>query len=76
MRRRTFDALVSGAGLLLVAVLVVAGVLLTWGHSYANNQVTSQLSAQTSFSRQRPAPSLRSCRRPTARRWLRTPDSS
>lgn len=46
MRRRTFDALVSAAGLLLVAVLVVAGVLLTWGHSYANNQVTSQLSAQ------------------------------
>ena len=46
MRRRTFDALVSAAGLLLVAVLIVAGVLLTWGHSYANNQVTSQLSAQ------------------------------
>ncbi|MGB6453278.1 MAG: hypothetical protein WBH47_02205 [Streptosporangiaceae bacterium] len=46
MRRRTFDALVSGAGLLLVAVLIVAGVLLTWGHSYANDQVASQLSAQ------------------------------
>jgi len=46
MRRRTFDALVSGAGVLLVAVLLVAGVLLTWGHSYANNQVASQLSAQ------------------------------
>jgi hypothetical protein len=46
MRRRTFDALVSAAGLLLVAVLIVAGVLLTWGHSYASNQVTSQLAAQ------------------------------
>jgi hypothetical protein len=46
MRRRTFDALVSGAGLLLVAVLVVAGVLLTWGHSFANNQVHDQLAAQ------------------------------
>lgn len=46
MRRRTFDALVSAGGLLLVAVLVVAGVLLTWGHAYANNQVSSQLSAQ------------------------------
>ncbi len=46
MRRRTFDALVSAAGLLLAAILVVAAVLLTWGHSYANNQVTSQLSAQ------------------------------
>ncbi len=46
MRRRTFDVLVSTAGLLLAAVLIVAGVLLTWGHSYASNQVTSQLSAQ------------------------------
>jgi hypothetical protein len=46
MRRRTFDALVSAAGLLLVAVLIVAAVLLPWGHAYANDQVTSQLSAQ------------------------------
>lgn len=46
MRRRTFDALATLAGLLLAVVLVVAGVLLTWGHSYASNQVTSQLSAQ------------------------------
>jgi hypothetical protein len=46
MRRRTFDVLVSTTGLLLAAVLLVAGVLLTWGHSYANNQVGSQLSAQ------------------------------
>jgi hypothetical protein len=46
MRRRTFDALVATAGLILAAVLLVAGVLLTWGHSYANNQVTRQLSAQ------------------------------
>ena len=46
MRRRTFDALVSGAGLLLVALLVVAGGLLTWAHSYAGNQVSTQLSAQ------------------------------
>jgi hypothetical protein len=46
MRRRTFDALAAAAGLILAAILVVAGVLLTWGHSYASNQVTSQLSAQ------------------------------
>jgi hypothetical protein len=46
MRRRTFDALATAAGLLLVVVLVIAGVLLSWGHSYANNQVASQLSAQ------------------------------
>lgn len=46
MRRRTFDALASVMGLVLAVVLAVAGVLLIWGHSYANNQVTSQLSAQ------------------------------
>src|SRR6202046_4898143 len=46
MRRKTFDALVSAGGLVIVAVLLVAGVLLLWGHSYASNQVSSQLSAQ------------------------------
>ena len=46
MRRKTFDALVSVGGLVLAAVLLVAGVLLLWGHSYASSQVTSQLSAQ------------------------------
>ena len=46
MRRKTFDALVSVGGLVLAAVLLVAGVLLLWGHSYANSQVTAQLSAQ------------------------------
>jgi hypothetical protein len=46
MRRRTFDVLVSGAGLLLAAVLLTGGILLGWGHSFANNEVTTQLSAQ------------------------------
>jgi len=46
MRRRTFDALVSGAGLLLVAVLLAAGALLTWAHVFTNNEVHSQLVAQ------------------------------
>jgi hypothetical protein len=46
MRRRTFDALVSAAGVFLAAVLVVAGVLLLWGHSFVDNQVSTQLSAQ------------------------------
>ena len=46
MRRKTFDALVSVGGLVLAAVLLVAGVLLLWGNSYANNQVATQLSAQ------------------------------
>ena len=46
MRRKTFDALVSAGGLVLVAVLLAAGILLLWGHSYASGQVASQLSAQ------------------------------
>ena len=46
MRRRTFDALMVFAGLALAAVLLVAGVLLTWGHSFVDSQVHSQLAAQ------------------------------
>lgn len=46
MRRRTFDSLMSGAGLLLVVVLAVAGGLLTWGHAYIGNQVHNQLATQ------------------------------
>jgi hypothetical protein len=46
MRRRTFDALVSTTGLLLAAVLLVAGALLTWGHVFVTNQVHDQLVAQ------------------------------
>jgi hypothetical protein len=46
MRRRTFDALVSAAGLLLAVVLAVGGGLLLWGNSFVSNQVTTQLSAQ------------------------------
>jgi hypothetical protein len=38
MRRRTFDALVTGAGLLLAAILIVAGGLLAWGHSFVDSQ--------------------------------------
>ena len=46
MRRRTFDTLISAAGLILVAVLAVAGGLLTWGHNYIGNEVHTQLAAQ------------------------------
>lgn len=46
MRRRTFDTLVSLTGMLLVAVLIVAGALLTWGHNYINGQVYTQLASQ------------------------------
>jgi len=46
MRRRTFDALVSVSGLILAAVLAVAGGLALWGHNFVDSQVSSQLSAQ------------------------------
>jgi hypothetical protein len=46
MRRRTFDALVSAAGLVLAAVLLIGGGLLLWGHSFVTNEVHNQLAAQ------------------------------
>src|SRR3954451_3864270 len=46
MRRRTFDALLTTGGLVLAAILLIAGVLLTWGHVFVNNQVHDQLAAQ------------------------------
>jgi hypothetical protein len=49
MRRKTFDTLVSAVALLLVAVLAVAGGLLTWGHNFISSEVKTQLSAQKIF---------------------------
>ncbi len=46
MRRKTFDVLVSIGGFVLAGVLLVAGGLLVWGYSFANNQVHEQLVAQ------------------------------
>jgi hypothetical protein len=46
MRRRTLDALASVAGLVLAAVLVLAGGLALWGHNFVDSQVSSQLAAQ------------------------------
>ena len=46
MSRRVFDKLASGAGIVVVVVLVVAGALLTWGHSYVNSNVHNQLAQQ------------------------------
>ena len=46
MRRRTFDALATMAGFVLVAVLLIAGGLLTWGHSFVASEVHTQLAAQ------------------------------
>jgi hypothetical protein len=49
MRRKTLDALLSTGGLVMAAVLVIAGALLMWGHSFANTQVHDQLSQQKIF---------------------------
>jgi hypothetical protein len=46
MRRKTFDALLTSAGLVLAIVLVAAGGLLLWVHNFVDNQVHSQLAAQ------------------------------
>jgi hypothetical protein len=46
MTRKVFDILTSAGGLAMVAALVVAGGLLTWGHSFVNSNVHSQLSQQ------------------------------
>lgn len=46
MKRKTFDALLTTSGLIVTAVLLAAGGLLTWAHVFVQEQVTSQLSAQ------------------------------
>ena len=46
MRRRTFDALATTAGLVIAVILLVAGGLLLWGHNFVTDQVHSQLAAQ------------------------------
>ncbi len=49
MPRRSFDVIVSWVGILLTAVLVVAGGLAFWGYSFANGRVHDQLAAQKIF---------------------------
>ena len=49
MRRKTFDSLLAAGGVVLTIVLVVAGVLLMWGHNFANDNVRSQLAQQQIF---------------------------
>ena len=49
MKRKTFDMLLSAGGLVVVAVLIVAGSLLTWGTNYINSNVHNQLAAQQIF---------------------------
>jgi hypothetical protein len=46
MSRKVFDVLTSLGGVAIVVALVVAGGLLTWGHSFVNSNVHNQLAQQ------------------------------
>ena len=46
MRRKTFDTLLTFGGVVLTAVLIIAGALLMWGHNFAQSNVHSQLAQQ------------------------------
>jgi hypothetical protein len=46
MSRKVFDKLASAAGILVVVVLLIAGGLLAWGHSFVNSNVHNQLAQQ------------------------------
>lgn len=60
MRRRTFDALVTLGGLVLVITLFVSGGLLLWAHSFVDSNVHSQLSQQQVFFPPKGSPALAS----------------
>ncbi len=49
MRRKTLDTLLAATGLVVAAMLVAAGGMLAWAHSFVNDQVTTQLTAQQIF---------------------------
>jgi hypothetical protein len=46
MRRKAFDALATTVGLVLAVILLAAGGLMMWGHSFVDSQVHHQLAAQ------------------------------
>lgn len=49
IRRRTIDTVLVGLGAVAVAVLLVAGGLLTWGSNFATDYVHDELSSQQIF---------------------------
>jgi hypothetical protein len=46
MRRKTFDTIISSTGLALAVVLLAAGAMLGWAHTFVKDQVHTQLAAQ------------------------------
>jgi hypothetical protein len=49
IRRRTVDTVLIAAGAVVALVLIVAGVLLTWGNRFADDYVTDELTSQNIF---------------------------
>jgi len=49
MRRKSFDVLVSTAGLVIAAVVLTASGLLFWAHSFITDNVRTQLTAEKIF---------------------------
>ncbi len=58
MRRRTADLILTSLGALLTLVLLVAGGLLIWGYTFANNNVHDQLASQKIFFPEKGSPQL------------------
>lgn len=46
MRRSALDRLISYLGVILAALMLVAGGLLTWASTFVSQQVSDQLTAQ------------------------------
>ena len=49
VKRRTIDVVLVSVGVVFTIVLAVAGVLLQWGSNFANDHVTTELTAQQVF---------------------------
>ena len=49
MRRKSFDAVASAAGMILAAVLLAASGLLFWAHGFIDDNVKTQLTQQKIF---------------------------
>ncbi len=60
MRRKTFDALLTVGGLAIAIILLTAGGLLSWAHSYVKDQVHTQLAQQQIFFPPKGSPALAS----------------
>lgn len=58
MKRRSFDVVVSAVGLLLAALLIIAGSLLTWAHTFVHDQVRTELSQQQIYFPAKDSPAI------------------